>query len=85
MVDLGKAFPGAIIAFAKLEEHLRDEEKTILCALVNRSRKNRLNNRPFNPILILTGKELFWKSDFSEWWERKRRDAYGGKFPRRHA
>ena len=71
MADLGKAFPGAIIAFAKLEEHLRDEEKTILCALVNRSRKNRLNNRPFNPVLILTGKELFWKSDFSEWWERR--------------
>ena len=71
MADLGKAFPGAIIAFAKLEEHLRDEEKTILCALVNRSRKNRLNNRPFNPVLILTGKELFWKSDFSEWWEKR--------------
>ena len=71
MADLGKAFPGAIIAFAKLEEHLRDEERTILCALVNRSRKSRLNNRPFNPILILTGKELFWKSDFSEWWEKR--------------
>lgn len=71
MADLGKAFPGAIIAFAKLEEHLRDEEKTILCALVNRSRKNRLNNRPFNPVLILTGKELFWKSDFSEWWKKR--------------
>ena len=71
MADLGKAFPGAIIAFAKLEEHLRDEEKTILCALVNRSRRNRLNNRPFNPILILTGKELFWKSNFSEWWKKR--------------
>ena len=71
MADLGKAFPGAIIAFAKLEEHLRDEEKTILCTLVNRSRKNRQNNRPFNPILILTGKELFWKSDFSEWWKKR--------------
>ena len=71
MADLGKAFPGAIIAFAKLEEHLRNEEKTILCALVNRSRRNRLNNRPFNPILILTGKELFWKSDFSEWWKKR--------------
>ncbi len=71
MADLGKAFPGAIITFAKLEEHLREEEKTILCALVNRSRKNRLNNRPFNPVLILTGKELFWKSDFSEWWKKR--------------
>lgn len=73
MTNLGKAFPGAVIAFAKLEEHLRDEEKAILYPLVDHSRKNRLNGHPFNPVLILTGKELFWKSDFSEWWKGKER------------
>ena len=51
MADLGKAFPGAILVFAKLEEDLLDEEKTILYPLVNRSRRNRKNNNPFNPIL----------------------------------
>ena len=71
MIDLGKAFPGAILVFAKLGEHLLDEEKAILRPLANRSRRNRKNNNPFNPILILTGKELFWKSDFSEWWKEK--------------
>ena len=71
MIDLGEAFPGAILVFAKLEENLRDEEKTILCTLANSSRINRRDNSPFNPILILTGKELFWKSDFSEWWEKR--------------
>ena len=71
MTDLGKAFPEAVLVFAKLEEYLHDEEKATLSALVNRSRKNRMNDRPFNPILILTGKELFWKSDFSEWWEKR--------------
>ena len=64
MIDLGEAFPGAILVFAKLDENLRDEEKAILCTLVNHSRINRMNNSPFNPILILTGQELFWKSDF---------------------
>ena len=71
MIDLGEAFPGAILVFAKLDENLRDEEKVLLCDLVNHSRINRKNNSPFNPILILTGKELFWKSDFSEWWNKR--------------
>ena len=71
MIDLGKAFPGAILVFAKLGEHLLDEEKAILRPLVNRSRRNQKNNNPFNPILILTGKEIFWKSDFSEWWKKR--------------
>lgn len=85
MADLGKAFPGAILVFAKLGEHLLDEEKAILCPLVNRSRRNRKNNTPFNPILILTGKELFWKSPLSQWWEeigetRMAVDARAGMF-----
>ena len=71
MTDLGKAFPGAILVFAKLEEDLFDEEKAILCPLVNRSRRNRKSNSPFNPVLILTGKELFWKSRLSQWWKEK--------------
>ena len=71
MTDLGKAFPGAILVFAKLGEHLLDEEKAVLCPLVNRSRRNRKNNTPFNPILILTGKELFWKSRLSQWWTER--------------
>ena len=55
MKDLGKTFPEVVLVFAKLAESLSDEE---LCPLVNRSRKNRKNGRPFNPILILTGTEL---------------------------
>ena len=71
MTDLGKAFPGAILVFAKLGEHLLDEERAVLCPLVNRSRRNRKSNTPFNPILILTGKELFWKSRLSQWWTER--------------
>ena len=67
MKDLGKSFPGSVLVFAKLGESLDDDEKMILRPLVNRSRKSRKNDRPFNPVLILTGTELFWKSDLSEW------------------
>ena len=62
MVNLGDAFPGAILVFATLKESLKQKEKTVLRRVVSRSRKQRKNNRPFNPVLILTGKELFLQS-----------------------
>ena len=68
--DLGKTFPEAVLVFAKLAESLSDEEKKILCPLVNRSRKNRKNGRPFNPILILTGTELISEQHFAKNWEK---------------
>ena len=70
MVDLGDAFPGAILVFATLKKSLKQKEETLLRRVVNRSRTRRKNNRPFNPVLILTGKELFlqsyWQSHLEE-------------------
>ena len=62
MSKLGNAFPGSVLVFATLKESLRDEEKAILCPLVNRCREYWKNERPINPVLILTGKELFLES-----------------------
>jgi hypothetical protein len=70
MKALGKTFPEAVLVFAKLEESLSSEEKKILCHLVNRSRKNRKNGRPFNPILILTGIELISEQHFYQNWKK---------------
>lgn len=67
MMDLGKAFPDAVLVFATLKEHLSDNEKKNLRPMVNNSRKNWKRGIPFNPVLILTGTELFWQSDLSEW------------------
>ena len=67
MMDLGKAFPDAVLVFATLKECLSDNEKKILRPMVNNSRKNRERGIPFNPVLILTGTELFWQSGLSEW------------------
>ena len=62
MRQLGEAFPGAVLVFATLKECLSQKEKNILQPLVMRSRKNWKADRPFNPVMILTGKELFLKS-----------------------
>ena len=70
MKDLGKTFPEVVLVFAKLEESLSDVEKKILCPLVNRSRRNRKNGRPFNPILILTGIELISEEHFYQNWKK---------------
>lgn len=70
MKVLGKEFPGSILIFAKLEKSLSHEEKKILSSLVNRSRRDRKNGRPFNPILILTGIELLSEQHFYQNWEK---------------
>lgn len=66
MADLGNAFPGAILVFAKLTESLSNEEKALLIPFVETSWKRSKKGQPFNPVMILTGKELFldllWES-----------------------
>lgn len=70
MRRLGKAFPGTVLVFAALKESLDQKEQTILCTLVNRQREDRKNNRPFNHVLILTGKELFLETLWDSHLER---------------
>ena len=69
MINLSKIFPRAVLVFATLRKSLNNEEKTILRPVANRSRKSRKNNQPFNPVLILTGIELFSESHFIQNWE----------------
>ena len=69
MLNLGKQFPGAFLVFATLKESLSDDEKRILKDVVNCSREDRKNKRPFNPIMILTGTELISDSQFTWSWQ----------------
>lgn len=70
MEKLGNAFPGAVLVFASLKDSLSEEEKAILCPLVNRCREYWKNERPVNPVLILTGTELLTEPDLSGTWEK---------------
>ena len=81
MMDLGKAFPEAVLVFATLKEHLRDNEKKILRPMVNNSRKNWRRSIPFNPVLILTGTELFWQSSLSEWQQKMEKKIRSLDYP----
>ena len=69
MEKLGDAFPGAVLVFASLKESLSEEENAVLCPLVNRCREYWKNERPVNPMLILTGTELFAELDLLKAWE----------------
>jgi len=59
MLALAKDFPGAILVFATLRKELTENEKKLLRPFVNRGRKYWKAERPYNPVLILTGTEIF--------------------------
>lgn len=69
MIELGTEFPNSILVFATLNEELTENEKTEILKVVNIFRTG-YGNRPANPVLILTAKELlrknFWEH-FSEY------------------
>ncbi len=69
MSFLGSQFPGAVLVFATLKKSLTEKEKEMLRPLVNRGRKYWKAGHPFNPVLILTGIELFAESELEEAWK----------------
>lgn len=58
MQKLGKMFPGAILAFCTLRESLTTKEIKALKRIAKEGRKQWKTERPINPVLILTGREL---------------------------
>jgi hypothetical protein len=69
MLALAKEFPGAILVFATLRKTLTGREKRLLRPVANRGRKYWKVERPHNPVLILTGNELFADDDPREVWK----------------
>lgn len=59
MEYMANNFPGAIIVFATLKRELSQREKKLLSPFVKKCRKYYKNDQPVNPVLILTGNELF--------------------------
>lgn len=87
MRGLGSQFPGAVLAFCTLRKALEPKEKRLLAPLARAGRKHLRAERWRNPVLILTGIELFteflgppdcWKAQgghFAKFAEKYR--AYG--------
>ncbi len=69
-------FPGVVLVFATLRDCITDKEKRLLRPVVNRGRRYWKAERPFNPVLVLTGTELFsWKSPTNTWEDKGGRHA----------
>jgi len=72
---LGCAFPGAVLVFSTLKETLDKSELKILEPMVLTERKKRMRGELYNPVVILTGTELFSVRGLESCWQDK-----GGKF-----
>jgi hypothetical protein len=59
MEGFARQFPGATVVFATLNRSLSKQEQALLKPAVNRGRRLWKEGRPFTPIIILTGNELF--------------------------
>lgn len=71
---LAKTFPGAVLVFSTLRQKLTAQEIREIASIAKKGRRYWKSERPINPILILTGTELFnnfappycWKDDIKE-------------------
>ncbi len=78
MWELGKEFPGAFLVFATLNKSLSEAEKKVLRPIVARGRKYWKDERPYNPVIILTGIEIFANFSLESTWR-----TLGGVYARR--
>jgi hypothetical protein len=65
---LASQFPGATLVFATLKDSLKPKEKRLLRPFVNRRRRYWREDRPSNPVLILTATELFAEEEPPRCW-----------------
>lgn len=82
MRQLADDFPGAVLVFATLRKSLTNQEKRLIRPIVNRGRRYWKADHPYNPVLILTGVELFADRDPPACWEGA--GARYGRFMHRH-
>ena len=69
MEEIAKQFPGAILAFCTLRRTLDPWEVRKLKRLAKAGLKYWKTERPINPVLILTGQELFHYSGAPHCWD----------------
>jgi hypothetical protein len=70
MKDLAVAFPGATLIFATLNSEFQESEIRLIRPLAITERKKGLRGKPSNPVILLTGNELF-SYRFAVNWKRK--------------
>lgn len=71
MRSLAKEFPGAALIFSTLRTALTATEKRMIKPLVNSGRRYWKAERTYNPVIILTGNELFSTHGIPYCWKDK--------------
>ncbi|MGA9061264.1 MAG: hypothetical protein WB341_06310 [Terracidiphilus sp.] len=69
---LASTFPGAVLVFATLRKQLTPREVKAITRIARAGRKQWKNDRPINPVLILTGHELLSFFGPPQCWEEAR-------------
>lgn len=70
MTRLARQFPGAVLAFCTLRPHLNRNELNEIAKIARAGRKYWKDDRPINPVLILTANELLARWGPPECWEQ---------------
>lgn len=71
MKTLAKEFPGSVLVLATMREKLTSAEKRLIKPLVNSGRRHWKSEQTYNPVIILTGTELFSAHGIPHCWEDK--------------
>jgi len=65
------SFPGSIIVFSTLNENLTGPEIRLIKRITNKGQRHLRDDRLCNPVLVLTGTELFAKHDLRGAWKQR--------------
>jgi hypothetical protein len=77
MEYIAKTFRGAVIVFSTLRKTLTKKEIAGIKKVTKAGRKYWKTDRPINPVLILTGTELFARFGIPSCWEDKWKKKFG--------
>lgn len=71
MKVLADEFPGAALILSTMRKKLSSSEKRMIKPLVNSGRRRWKSEQKHNPVIVLTGTELFSKSGIPSCWKNK--------------
>lgn len=71
MKTLAKEFPGSVLVLATMRKNLTNAEKRMIKPLVNSGRRHWKSEQTYNPVIILTGTELFSTHGIPHCWKDK--------------
>lgn len=66
---LAESFPGAVLVFSTFQRSLTKREKILIGRIARKGRRYWKAERPYNPVLVLTGTELFSDDAPPECWK----------------